>query len=149
MRAKREGFGRARVAMLSVRRVGYVPWVLGWLRCLGYGQSLFIVLHVAPGGWYSHGVLVRALQNTIPRQWFLRLAPLLDCELDDFFANPKTCGALLNVHNLHWIAIVKHNGFIWHVDSLRVPRPLRPRELQNMLRCFPTTFPLCLEEYPE
>ena len=108
-----------------------------------------ISAHVAPGGWYSHSVLARVLQNTIPPKWSLRLNALSQSELLDFCSSPIMAGALLNEDNQHWVAIVRHADCLWHVDSCKLPRRLRQTDLRNLLGRFPNTFPLLLTEYPE
>ena len=102
--------------------------------------------HVAPGGWYSHGVLAKVLQNTIFPRWRLRLSPLLEHELLDFFTDPMIYGVLLNENNVHRIALAKHAGHVWHVDS-RQPRRLELDELTALLHSFPATHPLLDNEH--
>lgn len=99
-------------------------------------------LHAAATGWYSHGVLARVLQNTIPPKWHLRLNALVPSEVEDFCADPNALGALLNEDNLHWLAIVKHGGELWHVDSRHMPRLISVPELLRLLEHYPSTFPL-------
>ena len=98
--------------------------------------------HACIAGWYSHSVLGRALQDTVPPRWRLRLSPLLECELSDFYTNPLICGALVNQSNIHWICVVKHANFIWEVDSKSAPRRLRKKDLMFLVRSHPCTYPL-------
>ena len=102
--------------------------------------------HVAPGGWYSHSVLGRVLQNTVPPRWTLRFSPLLPYELPSFTNDPASLGALQNQGNLHWVAIVKHADSMWLVDSLGLPRQLPLSQMKDLLRTFPSTYPLVLTE---
>ena len=99
-------------------------------------------VHATTTGWYSHSLLGRVLQNTIPARWRLRLHPLLPAELESFCEDPLICGALMNEDNTHWLAIAKHGGSLWHVDSKHTPRPISLTELLLTLRRYPATFPL-------
>lgn len=98
--------------------------------------------HACAAGWYSHSVLARALQDTVPPRWRLRLSPMLECDLSNFCSNPLIYGALMNQSNVHWISIVKHAGFLWEVDSQATPRRLRDEDLLRLLRQHPSTYPL-------
>ena len=70
-------------------------------------------------GWYSHGVLAKALQLTVPPEWVLSLAPLEPGRYQAFLSSgADELGAIVNLDDVHWIAIVKHDGILWRVDSL-------------------------------
>ena len=40
-------------------------------------------------------------------------------EYSCFLSDPVFVGAIVNIENRHWTAIVKHDGDLWDVDSLK------------------------------
>ena len=103
--------------------------------------------HVHANGWYSHSVLATALQNTVPPRWRLLLQPLTSDHVFHFLHSPTVLGALVNIRNQHWIAIVKHAACLWIVDSLQTPVPLSENEFLKHLHLHPFTYPLVANEY--
>ena len=103
--------------------------------------------HVSTGGWYSHNVPAQAIQETVPPRWRLLLTPLRAPDLYMFLNDPLILGALVNMNNTHWIALVKHGTFLWRVDSLKTPRILTPEALDELLNEHPNAYPLVLNEY--
>ena len=93
--------------------------------------------HASDDGWYSHSVLARVLDNTVPPRWRLRLAPMRETELPDFCKNPSICGALVNEGGIHWTAIVKHAHALWHVDSCLSPYELELSDLRTFFHRHP------------
>ena len=75
--------------------------------------------HVKPGGWYSHSVLGRALLTATDSQ--LLFNALEKTAYDALMADEGVTGAVVNQDNKHWIAMVKHNGLLWEVDSQKAP----------------------------
>ena len=98
--------------------------------------------HVHYDGWYSHGVLATALQNTVPPRWRLLLNALLPALVFDFLHDATVLGALVNVNDAHWIAYVKHAGCSWLVDSKTHPVPLSEADFLDYLCVYPCTYPL-------
>lgn len=98
--------------------------------------------HATAMGWYSHSVLSRVLQETVPPRWRLRFSPLLPNEVDDFYSDTLMYGALVNHHGEHWVAVVKHMDLLWNVDSCSIPRVLRLMDFRAMLLVYPETYPL-------
>ena len=98
--------------------------------------------HMRAGGWYSHSVLATVLGNTAPRHSELRLAALKEGEYDALLHNTRITGALVNQDNTHWIALVKHAGLLWKVDSRLFPTPLGREAFRDLLRQHPHTFPV-------
>ena len=72
-------------------------------------------------GWYSHSVLAQVLQNVRDLHLRLRDRPVASADYTFMLNTESIRGAVINEHGLHWSAIVKHNGHLWHVDSRWVP----------------------------
>ena len=98
--------------------------------------------HAHNDGWYSHSVLARVLQNTVPPRWRLELQALSLRDLQAFFQNPLIYGALINEHDSHWTALVKHAGFVWYVDSKDTPIVLSEAALVSKIEEFPNSYAL-------
>ena len=98
--------------------------------------------HALPNGWYSHSVLARVIQETIPPRWRLELNPLSMADLHTFLLDPLVLGALMNENNLHWTALVKHVGLVWYVDSNAHPQILDSAALTTLLCKFPSCYAL-------
>ena len=98
--------------------------------------------HIRPGGWYSHSVLATVLQNTAPAPWKLLFSKLRQTDYHTVLADELICGALVNQDNYHWIALVKHEGVLWEVDSRLFPTPLGREAFRDLLRRYPNTFPV-------
>ena len=92
--------------------------------------------HISPSGEYSHSVLAKVLLKQGLR---LELNPMKQ-DYRSFLADESTCGALVNEDNHHWIALVKHSGLLWHVDSRHSPRPLDEEAFRACLEAYPNTF---------
>ena len=103
--------------------------------------------HVRENGWYSHSVLARALQNAIPPQWRLLLAPLATTAYENLQQHEQIYGAVVNENNAHWSAIVKHAGHLWHVDSGSRPIILDYLRFCTLLQRFPMTFAVVSATY--
>ena len=96
--------------------------------------------HIRDNGWYSHSVLARALQNAIPPQWKLLLAPLATTAYENLLRDEGIFGAIINENNVHWSAIVKHAEHLWHVDSQTRPKRIDDTRYRAILHRFPMTF---------
>ena len=105
--------------------------------------------HIRPGGWYSHSVLATVLRNTTPAPWKLLFSPLQKTDYGRLLEDQLICGALVNQSNIHWIALVKHNGQLWHVDSRYAPWPMREEDFRQCLEAYPSTFAVAQREHAE
>ena len=103
--------------------------------------------HIRDSGWYSHSVLARALQNAIPPQWRMLLAPLAATAYENLLQDENFFGAVVNEHNAHWSAIVKTAGHLWHVDSKSRPRRIGDAGYRAILGRFPMTFAIVRADY--
>ena len=81
-------------------------------------------LHERVGGWYSSEVMAKAVTTTCMRkrgrvQHIMKLEPL--------HANPgalRAClGAVVNLENIHWVALRWHGDRVWLLDS-QAPSPI-------------------------
>ena len=104
--------------------------------------------HATNTGWYSHSVLWRVLQETIPPRWRLRLSPMDTAEIFHFCEDNLIYQVLINQNGQHWTAVVKHAGILWHVDSCDVPRIILDNEFEELLCHHPETYPLLESEHP-
>ena len=94
--------------------------------------------HVKPGGWYSHSVLARALLTTRDSQLLFRT--LEKTAYDALMADEQVSGAVVNQDNYHWIALVKHNGLLWEVDSRKAPALMDQQAFRATVERYPNTF---------
>ena len=95
--------------------------------------------HIREGGWYSHSVLGTVLRNTVPAQWKLLFRRLQGDEYHAFLADELLIGALVNQNDSHWIALVKHDGLLWEVDSQHSPKVMDEAGFRRCLRTYPST----------
>ena len=68
-------------------------------------------------GWYSHSVIARVLQNVREVELCLTERPATPTDYRFMLTTAAIRGAIINEHGAHWSAIVKHNDYLWHVDS--------------------------------
>ena len=74
-------------------------------------------------GWYSHSVIARVPQNVREVELCLTERPATPTDYRFMLTTAAIRGAIINEHGAHWSAIVKHNEYLWHVDS-RSPHPI-------------------------
>ena len=98
------------------------------------------LLHRREGGWYSHSVLAKVLENTVPPMWRLVLGPAETRTWDAVVGDPAIGGVLCNVRNVHWTCIAKHNGHVFYVDSLHGPVLIGRSEFVSILSSHPMSF---------
>ena len=66
--------------------------------------------------------------------WRLSERLLAVSQYSRFLSDPVCVGAIVNIENRHWIAIVKHDEDLWYVDSLQdFPRLLDERGFGAMV----------------
>ena len=94
--------------------------------------------HVKPGGWYSHSVLARALLDTTDSQ--LMFSRLQKSAYHTLMLDETAAGAVVNQDNYHWIALVKHHGLLWEVDSRKAPALMDQQAFSATVERFPNTF---------
>ena len=105
--------------------------------------------HVHANGWYSHGVLGAALQNTVPPRWRLLLQPLTTDGVFKFLHTSSISVALVNIRDEHWLAIVKHASRLGLIDSRYRPVILSESEIINHLKLHPCTYSLVLNDHSD
>jgi hypothetical protein len=105
--------------------------------------------HENADGFYSHSVLCRALQNIVPPLFRLLLRQTTAAEVGALRENPSISGALVNQNDAHWTAVVKHNGFLWYVDSLKQPAIMEDMDYAAMLQRWPTSYLLVSHDFVE
>ena len=103
--------------------------------------------HIRAGGWYSHSVLATVLRNTAPTQWKLLFNRLGEEDYHAFLADELVIGALVNQNQAHWVALVKHNGLLWEVDSQLSPKPMDEEAFRQCLRSYPSTHAVARREH--
>ena len=95
--------------------------------------------HIGLGGWYSHSVLGKVLTHGGKA---LQVNRLTGADYHALLLGELFCGALVNQNGRHWIALVKENGLLWHVDSCSAPRVLDEAGFKATLRAHPNTYPV-------
>ena len=103
--------------------------------------------HVKPGGWYSHSVLGRALLDATDSQ--LLFQAVEKTAYDALMADEGVTGAVVNQDNKHWIAMVKHNGLLWEVDSRKAPALMDQQAFRATVERYPSTFAIARKGYWE
>ena len=97
--------------------------------------------HIERSGNYSHSVLLTVLQHAKPAPWRLHWDRLTEHNYkSELLDRDSVCGALVNQDGDHWIALVKHQGLLWHVNSKGKPRPMDDEEVKATLKRYPTTW---------
>ena len=101
-----------------------------------------------PGSWHSHSVLATVLRTARPAAWKLLFGKLKETEYETLMADELVSGALVNQNNFHWIALVKHNGLLWHVDSRFAPAPMDQEAFRACMRAHPDAFAIARRAHP-
>lgn len=105
--------------------------------------------HIAPGGWYSHSVLGEVLQHANPPTWRMLSAPLLHADYKRVSTDELLVGVLINHDNVHWSAVVRHDGHLWLADSLRQPVQLSEEAYMDLLKRYPMSFVVVRNDFSE
>ena len=102
--------------------------------------------HSKVDGWYSHSVLAEACASVAGATGSrLELRPL---SLHPTTIHDDRCrGAIVNINNAHWTAIVKHADLFWYVDSCTRPRRMMAGDMESLLHQHPSTFAVVSSEY--
>jgi hypothetical protein len=103
--------------------------------------------HIGAGGWYSHSVLATLLRTDTTKRGKLLFNRLGEGDYHAVLADELVHGALVNQSQAHWIALVKHNGLLWHVDSKKSPRPMDEEAFRACLRDYPDSFAVARYEH--
>jgi hypothetical protein len=77
--------------------------------------------HQRPNEWYSHSVLAKAFDLTARPVCRMLSALVILYQYSDLLDCEDVLGAIVNVNNVHWAAIVNHNGITWNADSCYCP----------------------------
>ena len=104
--------------------------------------------HIGADGWYSHSVLATVLQRDSAKRGKMLFNRLGEGGYQALMHDDLVYGAVVNQNQAHWIALVKHNGLLWHVDSRRSPRPMDETAFRNELRKYPDTFAVARCQHP-
>ena len=102
--------------------------------------------HTRNNGWYSHSVLAEAC-DAVADATGVRL------EVRPLYLHPTTIhdarcrGAVVNIHNVHWTAIVKHGDEFWYVDSCGSPKRMMMGDFEVLLQQHPSTFAVVSSDY--
>ena len=81
------------------------------------------------------------------QRWKLILKTLKRTGYHALMADDLLLGALVNQNQAHWIALVKHGGLLWHVDSCGSPCPMGEESFREDLRAYPSTFAVAYAEH--
>ena len=95
--------------------------------------------HVAKRGWYSHSVIALMFDITAPPIGVLLLEPATESAYDMLMGDDYH-GLLVNLHNRHWVSIVKHNGTLFYVDSLHQPVSIGFHDFSQIICVHPMGF---------
>ena len=88
------------------------------------------------------------LRSARPARWKLLFSPLKATEYEAVIADVLVSGALVNQDNFHWIALVKHNGLLWHVDSRYDPAPMDQVAFRACMHAHPGAFAIAQQAHP-
>ena len=97
-------------------------------------------LHANEQGWYSHSVLVAALEMLVPPRCRMLCSPLVATIYEEMMTDGEVYGAVINHDNIHWTCIVYHNNSLWHLDSCSKPRVVDQAAYAALLHRHPMTF---------
>ena len=101
-------------------------------------------MHTRRNGWYSHSVLAKLFDMTLPCKWMLLLVPVQPDSYDAFMADESLEGILINKNNVHWVCIAKRSGHCFYVDSCYFPRTITPANFSDIMTMFPMSFHVAL-----
>jgi len=97
-------------------------------------------LHMRGAGWYSHSVLAKALDVTVPPTFRMLSRPAESSDWQALIAREDVLGILCNVRNRHWATIAKENDHVFYVDSLALPVLLVEDDFVSILANHPMSF---------
>ena len=95
--------------------------------------------HSCGNGWYSHGVLGKALEMTSPPVWRMMDRPARANDVC-LLARDDVAGIIVNLRNAHWTCIVHSGGSHFYVDSLSYPKIIQEKEFAELLSSHPMSF---------
>ena len=61
-------------------------------------------------------------------------------EWGELLENPVFQGGVVNIDSAHWTALVKHEGLIFYVDSMRAPQFVDAADFQSLLKTRPDVY---------
>ena len=96
--------------------------------------------HARPNGWYSHSVLAKLFELTLPCKWMLLFKPVEPGSYDTFMMDESMQGILINKNNIHSTCIAKHSGHCFYVDSLYFPRRITAANFSRIMQLYPMSF---------
>ena len=96
--------------------------------------------HRRLGGWYSHAVLARALDYTIPPVWRMLDRPACHEDWCLVATQDEVAGVVCNVNNKHWTCICRQQGRVFYVDSVAFPHIIQESDFIEIINRHPMTF---------
>ncbi len=96
--------------------------------------------HRRPTGWYSHAVLARALDYTVPPVWRMLDRPASHVDWAAVSSEQSVAGMLCNTNNIHWTCISRHNDKVFYIDSRYSPVLIGETEFRRILDLHPFCF---------
>eukprot|EP00930_Biecheleria_cincta_P083115 TRINITY_DN7274_c0_g1_i2.p1 TRINITY_DN7274_c0_g1~~TRINITY_DN7274_c0_g1_i2.p1 ORF type:complete len:320 (-),score=36.11 TRINITY_DN7274_c0_g1_i2:15-836(-) len=106
--------------------------------CAETGEPLF--RHISARGWYSIDVMTRLFDITAPPLGRVLLRPCVPGDYRCLMETDLYYGILVNHNGRHWVCILRHNGFLWYVDSVYMPRSITHDEFQEILLMYPRSY---------
>ena len=83
-------------------------------------------------GWYSRTVMAKVLDNVSRPDTRMLSRRVPPGDYSHMLRTGAVRGAVVNVQDTHWTAIVKHDNALWYVDSQRAP-PERPLNVHTFM----------------
>jgi hypothetical protein len=100
--------------------------------------------HVRGQGWYSHGVLAYAFQRTVPPAWRLAVDRVsshrTEAEQWKAILRDDVLGVLVNLNDVHWVAVCKVGLDVFHVDSCYSPVLISQADWVSISSRFPDSY---------
>ena len=93
--------------------------------------------HEGAGGWYSDKVLMQALRRTFTFELQLGRQLRLDANL---LQEQRIVGAIMNMDNVHWVALRYVDRNYWLLDSRYQPRLLSESQYLALIAGFEHTY---------
>ena len=97
-------------------------------------------MHRRGAGWYSHGVLAKAVEATVPPVWRVVLNPVLEQDWANIRNRDDVAGMLCNIMNVHWACATREGGHVFYVDSQYSLELISETEFKAIITRHPMSF---------
>ena len=89
--------------------------------------------HMSDDGWYSEAILTMALRKKDNLYMMDVDRPLTPDKLEERISKSGFVGIVVNIDNIHWVAIRVVENEFWLLDSLKTPQNITPEMVKEYI----------------